>query len=253
MELRDGIEIWQGDCLELMDGIGDHSVDLVLCDPPYGATVMEWDSVLPAERMWAAYDRIVKPKGNIVLFGAGLFAYKLALSNERKFRYELIWKKSKCGSPLTAKYMPMKKHENILVFGEPASYYDPQMEKGEPYKRKWTPNQHNNLKYGISGTEHVNDGTRHPSTVLDFPQRWRRQDQLHPTQKPVALMEWLVRSYCPEGGLVLDNCMGSGTTGVACVNTGRRFIGIELEEKYFRIAEDRMMEAVRESGERLFR
>ena len=240
MKIGETIEILNGDCLELMKQIPDQSVDAVICDPPYQTTACDWDSALPAEAMWEQYNRIVKPKGNVVLFGAGLFAYKLALSNERKFRYELIWKKSKCGSPFTAKYMPLKKHENILVFGDSAAYYEPQMTEGEPYRRSWTPNRHNNLKYGIAGVATDNKGTRHPSTILDFPQKWRRQDQVHPTQKPVELMEWLVRSYCPEGGVVLDNCMGSGTTGVACRNTGRRFIGMEMDAGYFEIARKRI-------------
>ena len=149
------IKLYNGDCLELMSQIPDHSVDAVICDPPYQTTACEWDRALPVAKLWEQYDRIVKPKGNVILFGAGLFAYKLALSNEKKFRYELIWKKSKCGSPFTAKYMPMKKHENILVFGESASYYEPQMEEGTPYHRNWTPNKVNNMKYGKIGRAHV--------------------------------------------------------------------------------------------------
>lgn len=237
------IDLQHGDCIELMKGIADNSVDLVLCDLPYGTTANRWDVVIPFDDLWAAYERIVKPKGNIVLFGTGLFAFKLALSNERLFRYDMVWKKSKCGSPLTAKYMPLKKHENILVFGEPASYYEPQMFEGTPYKRKYTPNKVNNMQYGIKGVQTNNKGTRHPSTVLEYPQKWRRQDQIHPTQKPVELMEFLIRSYCPENGIVLDNCMGSGTTGVACVSTNRNFIGFELEQEYFDIAEKRINEA----------
>lgn len=247
-----GIKLYNGDCLELMPQIPDHSVDAVICDPPYQTTACEWDRALPVAKLWEQYDRIVKPKGNVILFGAGLFAYKLALSNEKKFRYELIWKKSKCGSPFTAKYMPMKKHENILVFGESASYYEPQMEEGTPYHRNWTPNKVNNMKYGISGVSTDNKGTRHPTTILDFPQKWRRQDQLHPTQKPVELMEWLVKSYCPEGGVVLDNCMGSGSTGVACVNTGRKFIGIEKDEKYFNMTRNRIQNAIGDRERMLF-
>ena len=246
---EEDVQLHNGDCLELMAQIPDGSVDLVVCDLPYGSTSCPWDAVIPFEPLWKQYDRIVKRKGNVVLFGTGLFAYKLALSNERKFRYELIWKKSKCGSPLTAKYMPLKKHENILVFGESASYYEPQMTEGKPYHRKWTPNKTNNLKYGIEGVTTDNKGTRHPTTILDFPQKWRRQDQVHPTQKPVELLEWLVKAYCPEGGVVLDNCMGSGTAGVACVNTGRKFIGMEKDEGYFRIAQKRIEAAVNWSNE----
>ena len=204
---------------------------------------MSWDVRLPVDKLWEQYERIIKPKGNIILFGSGLFAFKLALSNEKLFRYDMVWKKSKCGSPLTAKYMPLKKHEMILVFGESAAYYEPQMSKGTPYKRKYTPNKVNNLGYGIKGVETDNKGTRHPITVLDFPQKWRRQDQIHPTQKPVELIEFLVKSYCPEGGLVLDNCIGSGTTAVACINTNRKFIGFEIEERFFKIAKLRIIEA----------
>jgi len=235
-----------------MKQIPEQSIDCVITDLPFGSTACPWDVVIPFEQLWEQYNRIVKPKGNVVLFGAGLFAYKLALSNEKKFRYELIWKKSKCGSPFTAKYMPLKKHENILVFGDSASYYEPQMTTGTPYHRKWTPNKNNNLKYGISGVQTDNKGTRHPTTILDFPQKWRRQDQVHPTQKPVELMEWLVKAYCPVGGVVLDNCMGSGTTGVACVNTGRKFIGIEKEEKYFNVSRNRIQDAIGDRDGRLF-
>lgn len=235
-------KIYNEDCLEGMKKIDDKSVDCIICDPPYQSTSMDWDRRLPVDKLWEQYERIIKPKGNIILFAAGLFAFKLALSNERLFRYDMVWKKSKCGSPFTAKYMPMKKHEMVLVFGESAAYYEPQMQKGTPYHRKYTPNRHNNLGFGIKGTEHHNEGTRHPSTVLDFPQKWRRQDQIHPTQKPVELIEFLVKSYCPEGGLVLDNCMGSGTTAVACLNTNRNFIGFEIEYDYFKIACNRVSE-----------
>ena len=235
-------KIYLGDCLKVMKEIDNESVDAIIADLPYGTTSCDFDSLIPFEPLWEQYNRILKPKGNVVLFGNGRFVFSLYASNPGKFRYDLIWKKSKCGSPFTAKYMPMKKHENILVFGESAAYYEPQMEKGEPYHRSWTPNQHNNHKYGISGTEHHNEGTRHPGSVLEFPQKWRRQDQLHPTQKPVELLEWLIRSYCPQDGLVLDNCCGSGTTCVAAIRTNRKFIGIELEHEYYEIAQKRIEE-----------
>ena len=140
--------------------------------------------------------------------------------------------------------MPLKKHEMVLVFGEPASYYEAQLSKGTPYKRKYTPNKVNNLGYGIKGVETDNKGTRQPITVLDFPQKWRRQDQVHPTQKPVELMEFLVKSYCPKNGIVLDFCAGSGSTGIACVNTDRNFIGIELDENYYNIMCERINKTV---------
>ena len=169
-----------------------------------------------------------------------MFAFKLALSNEKLFRYDMVWKKSKCGSPFTAKYMPLKKHEMILVFGESAGYYYPQMTEGTPYKRKWTPNKVNNMEYGIKGVQIDNKGTRHPITVLDFPQQWRRQDQMHPTQKPVALLEYLIKTYTNEGEMVLDNTFGSCSTGVAAVNTNRKFIGIEMDDNYFSIGVERI-------------
>ena len=228
------------DCIEVLPTIPDGSVDAVITDPPYGVHAMDWDSVIPHDFMWRELERIVKPNGNIVLFGMGLFAFKLALSNEKLFRYDLVWKKSKCGSPLTAKYMPMKKHELVLVFGHGAAKYNPQLEDGVPYSRHFTHHKTNNLKLGIKGVEEENGGWRFPPSVLDFPQKWRRQDQLHPTQKPVELMEWLVRSYTDEGDTVLDFTMGSGSTGVACVRANRNFIGIEKDAGYYGIAKSRM-------------
>ena len=232
--------IYNEDCLEGMKRIPDASVDCIICDLPYGTTACKWDTIIPFEPLWEQYERIIKYNGNIVLFGTGLFAYKLALSNERLFRYELIWKKSKCGSPLTAKFMPMKRHENILVFGRSASAYYPQMEKGKPYKRNYTPNKKNNMEYGIKGVATDNKGTRYPISILDFAQQWRRQDQLHPTQKPVALIEYLIKTYTNEGETILDNCMGSGTTAVAAIRTKRNFIGFELQKEYFDIANKRI-------------
>ena len=236
------IELYNDDCINIMYYLIEKGVkvDAIIADIPYGIHNNKFDEVIPFEYMWDCLTKLIKPKGNIVLFAGGLFTYKLALSNTKLFRYELIWKKSKCGSPLTAKYMPLKKHENILVFGESAAYYEPQMQTGKPYKRKYTPNKVNNMNYGIKGVQTDNKGTRHPTTILDFPQKWRRQDQLHPTQKPVELMEFLVKSYCPENGLVLDFTMGSGSTGVACRNTNRNFIGIEIDENYFNIAKNRI-------------
>lgn len=237
-------ELYNEDCLDVMNGFVSEgrSFDAIITDPPYGIHNNKIDIPIPFNKMWDVLPKILKPKGNIVLFSSGLFTYYLALSNVKLFRYEMIWKKSKCGSPLTAKYMPLKKHENILVFGESAAYYEPQMREGAPYKRKYTPNKVNNLGYGIKGVETNNSGTRHPSTVLDFPQKWRRQDQLHPMQKPVELMEFLVKSYCPEGGTVLDFTMGSGSTGVAALKCNRNFVGVELDKDIFEIAKKRIEE-----------
>jgi len=243
------VKLIQGDCLEEMQKLIDKGVkvDLVLTDLPYGTTACKWDSTIPLDEMWDCIEKLIKPKGNILLFSSGLFTYKLGLSNERLFRYELVWKKSKCGSPFTAKYMPLKKHENILVFGESASYYNPQMSKGEPYKRDFTKYNKNNMEYGVKGCKTDNKGTRHPITILDFPQKWRRQDQLHPTQKPVPLLEYLIKTYSKEDGTVLDFTMGSGSTGVACQNLNRNFIGIELDENYYNIAQERINETKKQT------
>jgi site-specific DNA-methyltransferase (adenine-specific) len=240
------IELYNGDCLEVMDSLIEKGikVNAIITDPPYGSTACKWDSIIPFDEMWKRLNALIIPKGNIVLFGNGIFSYKLALSNEKRFRYELIWKKSKCGSPLTAKYMPLKKHENILVFGQSASVYNPQMTEGTPYKRNYTPNKINNMEYGIAGVQTDNKGTRYPISILDFPQKWRRQDQLHPTQKPVELLEYLVKTYSNENDLILDFTMGSGTTGVACKNLNRQFIGIELDKNYFEIAKSRIENTV---------
>jgi site-specific DNA-methyltransferase (adenine-specific) len=233
-------KIYNEDCLDGMSRIDDFSIDAVICDPPYGTTDCNFDISLPMDKLWSEYRRIVKPNGNILMFASGRFMFDLYASQPQLYRYDLIWKKSKCGSPFTAKYMPMKKHEHILVFGQSGAAYYPQMEQGEPYHRHWTPNKSNNHHYGINGTEHHNDGTRHPSTILDFPQKWRRQDQLHPTQKPVELMQWLVRSYSKEGDVILDNCAGSGSTLLACIREHRHWIGFETDKNYFDIATERI-------------
>ena len=229
-------KIYHGDCLEVMKQIPDKSINLICADLPFGITANKWDSLIPLDKLWIEYERILAPKGNILLFGVGMFAFKLALSNEKLFRYEMVWKKSKCGSPLTAKYMPLKKHELILVFGKSAANYNPQLTEGTPYKRKWTPNKVNNMEYGIAGVITDNKGTRHPTTVLDFPQQWRRQDQLHPTQKPVELLEWIVNGFSNENDLVLDNTAGSCSTAIACIKTKREWIMIEKEEQYYNLS-----------------
>jgi DNA modification methylase len=172
-------KVYLGDCLEIMKNIPDKSVDLIICDLPFGSTVNQWDVIIPFDLLWNQYKRIMKNDTAILLFGTGLFTHKLALSNEKMYKYDIIWHKSKSGSSFTAKYRPVAKHENILVFGKGKTKYNPQMLPGEPYKRKWTEHKKNNMKYGFNGVVHDNDGTRHPSTVQFFQQKWRRQDQLH--------------------------------------------------------------------------
>lgn len=241
------LNLMLGDCLELMKEIPDNSVDLVLTDPPYGTTACKWDSVIPLEPMWEELKRVTKPNSAIVLFGQEPFSSHLRLSNLDWFKYDWIWEKSKCGSAFTSKYRPQSKHEIISIFGKGRVNYYPQMEEGEPYKRTRKVNngdKPNNHKLGVtSESETVNTGYRYPSTVQFFQQKWRRQDQLHPTQKPVSLMEYLIKTYTNESETVLDFTFGSGTTGVACINTNRKFIGIEQDEGYFKIAKERINEA----------
>ena len=238
------MKLYNGDCLKIMKDIPDKSIDFICADLPYGSTANKWDTIIPFDKLWEHYKRIMKDDCAIALFGTGIFAYKLALSNEKMYKYDIIWSKSKSGSAFTAKYRPVSKHENILIFGKGRTKYNPQLEKGEPYYRKRKPNKGdkpNNHKLGvISESETINTGFRYPGTVKFSQQKWRRQDQIHPTQKPVELIEWLVKSYTNEGDLVLDNTMGCGTSGLACKNLNRNFIGIELDEEYFNIAENRI-------------
>jgi len=230
-------ELMKGDCLELMKSIPDASVDMILCDLPYGTTQNKWDSVIPLDLLWAQYKRICK--GAIVLTAASPFDKILGVSNLKMLKQEWIWRKEGGTGFLNAKKAPLKNHENIMVFYSKPGIYNPQMRMGfKPYtcvKGGETEN------YNPSGeVTTVSDGSRYPLTVLDFP---RDKNKMHPTQKPVALMEYLIRTYTHEGMTVLDNCFGSGTTGVACANTGRKFIGIEMDEKYFEIAKNRVESA----------
>lgn len=240
------IKLYKGDCLEVMDKLIEQGVkvDAIITDPPYGTTACKWDSVIPFDEMWGRIDKLVKKKTPIILFGSQPFTSELIHSNIKNFKHEWIWEKSRSGSAITAKYRPVKIHEDIVVFCKGSPYYYPIMEEGEPYSRKSKYNNENNHKYGISSNvETVNKGTRYPKTIKYVKQNWSKQQQLHPTQKPVELMEYLIESYTKPGDLILDFTMGSGSTGVACVNTNRNFIGIELDENYFKIAEKRIEEA----------
>ena len=239
--------LFQGDCLEVMPQIPEESIDFICCDLPYGTTSIKWDEVLDFDKMWEQYDRIIKPKGVIVLFGSQPFSAQLICSKLEWFRYELVWNKNKCGSPGLAKKRPMKTHENILVFYKNAGgTYNPQMEVGDPYKRKSKNpegyvGRKNDHGYGMKPRkEFENKGTRYPKSILNISRDFSAQQQVHPTQKPVPLLEWLVKTYSNEGETVLDNCMGSGSTGIACVNTNRNFIGIESDPEYFKLCEERI-------------
>jgi len=237
------IELLQGDCLEKMKGIPDGSIDMVLTDPPYGRTACKWDSIIPLEPMWEQLKRVIKPNGAIVLFGSQPFTSALIMSNIKKFKYEMVWDKNKGTQPQLANIQPMKSHENICVFGSGRLTYNPQKTIGVPYTRDNKQNHSKeSLSKGLKPIKQANTGFRVPKTIHLFKRDFSAQSRVHPTQKPVALMEYLIKTYTNEGDTVLDFTMGSGTTGVACVNTGRNFIGIELDPEYCKIAEKRINE-----------
>jgi site-specific DNA-methyltransferase (adenine-specific) len=235
------------DCLERMKDIPDKSIDMILCDLPYGTTKNKWDSVINLELLWKQYKRIIKNRGAIVLFSQTPFDKVLGFSNLDMLKYEWIWEKPMATGRLNCNFAPMKAHENILIFSKSAScyvkdgnkamIYNPQMIEGKPYRAisgrastnydtKWSKEQLT-----------VNNGTRYPRDVQKFS---HDKNKLHPTQKPVKLLEYLIKTYTNENELVLDNCMGSGSTCVACKNTNRKYIGIELDKKYFDIAVERI-------------
>lgn len=251
------IDLQQGDCLELMKSLENKSVDLILCDLPYGTTRNKWDSIIDLELLWEQYNRVIKDRGAILLFAQTPFDKVLGVSNLENLRYEIIWQKTAPTGFLNAKKMPMKAHENVLVFYKKLPTYNPQMTQGHPRKvsskksRTNSANRHTkkSLKgesnYGVFANEIEGyDSTeRYPLSVQVFAKDQQRENY-HPTQKPVALLEWLIKTYSNEGDLVLDNCMGSGSTGVACVNLNRNFIGMELTEQYFEIAKERIEKVV---------
>lgn len=238
------VQLLHGDCLELMKEIPDGSVDMVLCDLPYGTTRNKWDSVIQFEPLWDEYLRVCKPNAAIVLFSQMPFTATLVNSCRDLFRYEWIWQKTQGTGHLNAKKMPMKIHENVLVFYRNLPVYNPQWGSGDPYTATYSTHSSNYGKQRDNITT-VNDGKRYPTDVIQFPKQ-ASDRHLHPTQKPVTLLEYLVKTYTNPGDLVLDNCMGSGSTGVACINTGRRFIGMELDKGYFDIAVNRITEAEKE-------
>lgn len=228
-------ELYQGNCLLWMHALADASVDLVLCDLPYGTTQNKWDSVIPFGPLWEQYKRVCK--GAIVLTAAQPFTSALVMSNPKEFKQELIWKKNVASNFLNANRAHLARHESVLLFGK--GVYNPQMTAGKPYVAKRRGKDDTGDNYGDikARTDTINNGDRKPISVLEFDRESKPQ---HPTQKPVALMEYLIRTYTNPGDTVLDNCMGSGTTGVACINTGRKFIGIEQDYKYFNIARERI-------------
>lgn len=230
------VDLRFGDCLLLMKDLPDASVDLILCDLPYGSTQNKWDIIIPFESLWAEYRRLCR--GAVVLHASQPFTSQAVMSNPEWFKYAWVWEKGSATGHLNAKRMPMKLHEDILVFSKDNPPYHPQ---GLVPYGKITRRGHNGTNFGVSGKENFQEFTNYPRTIIKFK---NDPKPVHPTQKPVALMEYLTCTYSNEGDLVLDNCMGSGSTGVACVNTNRNFIGIEKDPKYFEIAKRRIDAAV---------
>ena len=231
-------KIYQGDCLEVMKQIEDKSIDMILADLPYGTTACKWDTIIPFEPLWEQYKRIIKDNGAIVLTASQPFTSALVMSNIKMFKYEWIWEKSLSGSPALCRKTPMKVHENVLVFG--GKNYNPQMTKGTKRKKGISGSSIEGQKFISSGINNgeINDDY-YPRSVQYFSNA-DRKNKVHPTQKPVALFEYLIKTYTNEGDLVLDNCAGSGTTGVACINLNRNYILIEKEPKYVDIIRERL-------------
>lgn len=249
--MRD-VELYNGDCLQLMSSINDGSVDMILCDLPYGMlnktnSLAKWDSQIDLERLFAEYNRIIKPNGAIVLFGAGAFTAELITAGKKIYRYSLVWDKCQKTGFLNAKRMPLRQHEDLAVFYKKPPIYNPQMRKCAPHERNHSKGninkQYGNGCYGKFNTvENTRTLEKYPTSIISIPKEHKVGEFYHPTQKPVALLEWLIKTYTSPGETVLDNCMGSGSTGVAAVNTGRNFIGIELDENYFQVAKERINE-----------
>jgi DNA modification methylase len=243
------IDLYNADCLEKMKDISDGSIDLVLTDPPYGTTACKWDTVIPFEPMWAEIWRVLKPNGACALFGAEPFSSALRMSQIKYFKYDWIWQKDKATNHLNAKKQPMRRNEIISIFYKKQCLYNPQLTKKDPKNiRPPTTKRKQAENYGKMTAEskrEIPSDMSYPNETLKFRGCFGDKGKsFHPTQKPVVLLEYLIKTYTLEGETVLDFTMGSGSTGVACVNTGRNFIGIEKDEKYFEIAKKRINKVV---------
>ena len=230
MELN---RIYNEDCLEGMKRIPDGSVDMILCDLPYGTTASKWDEIIPFELLWRQYDRVIKNNGAIVLTASQPFTTKLIMSKSDWFRYTWVWDKKKAGNIFLAKKQPMKVHEDIVVFSKKPHFYNPQMVKRDKVKK--SKNYGTGESFG--GTREKEDKVytythTYPKSIIEISNA-RQKGKVHPTQKPVTLFEYLIKTYTNENDTVLDNCMGSGTTAIACINTNRKYIGFELDETYY--------------------
>ena len=246
------IELYQGDCLKVMENIADSSIDMILCDLPYGITRNNWDSMISLDQLWIEYNRIIVDNGAICLFADGMFMAKLMMSNPKMWRYNLVWNKVLASGFLNANRMPLRSTEEIVIFYKKQPVYNPQKTKGKPNHSKGKAvgkesddeSQVNNNygNYTIVDNNKELGNMKHPNSLLIF-SKPHPSVSLHPTEKPVELCKWLIKTYTNEGMTVLDNCMGSGSTGVACLSTNRNFIGIELDKDYFTIAESRIKQA----------
>ena len=234
------INLLHGDCLELMKTIPDGSVDMILTDPPYGTTACKWDSVIDFDLMWLQLKRIIKPNGAIVLFGSEPFSSALRMSNIKQYKYDWVWDKRTISNPMLAKYQPLKQHENISVFSKKTHVYQP-IKTETHIVRNWKQGKQNPdaAAPATIGATGVSVG-KYPKTILSFKSAKLEGRVFHPTQKPVALLEYLIKTYTQENETVLDFTMGSGSTGVAAKNLNRSFIGIEMDDNYFAIAKDRI-------------
>lgn len=248
----DKYELYHGDCLDVMKDIPDKSVDMILCDLPYGTTQNKWDSIISLDKLWKEYNRIIKDNGAIVLFAQTPFDKVLGYSNLKMLKYEWIWEKTAATGHLNAKKMPMKAHENILVFYKKLPTYNPQKTTGHTPVHSYTKYQDDGSNYGKTKVGISGGGSteRYPRSVQVFKSD-KQKVALHPTQKPIDLLQYLIKTYTNEGEIILDNCMGSGSTGVACLNTSRKFIGIELDDKYFDIAKNRIENTYKELKQKL--
>lgn len=242
--------IKQGDCLELMSELPRESIDMILCDLPYGTTQCKWDEIIPFEPLWEQYKRIIKPNGAIILFGTEPFSSKLRLSNLDWYKYDWIWDKNKGTGFLNAKIQPLRYHEIISVFYKKQCTYNPQMTHGHPRKVSFKKAELQTDVYGETKKDCLYDSTdRYPRSIQVFSTD-TQNSSLHPTQKPIKLCEYLIKTYTSPEEVVLDNCMGSGTTCIAAYNTDRHYIGFEKDEKYFNIAKERL-EKAEQSGKQV--